>query len=76
MGHAKSGVMCVKGHHMGGVMYGVTHLIIGATHSGKGSICSKLFVRQGFSGWPGLYFSALGNKKGTNLNFFVPRCPA
>ena len=25
----------------------------GATHSGKGSICSKLFVRQGFCGWPG-----------------------
>ena len=24
-----------------------------ATHSGKGSICSKLFVRQGFCGWPG-----------------------
>ena len=26
----------------------------GATHSGKGSICSKLIVRQGFCGWPGL----------------------
>ena len=25
----------------------------GATHSGKGSICSKLFVRQGFCGWSG-----------------------
>ena len=25
----------------------------GATHSGKGSMCSKLFVRQGFCGWPG-----------------------
>ena len=25
----------------------------GVTHSGKGSICSKLFVGQGFCGWPG-----------------------
>ena len=25
----------------------------GATHAGKGCICSKLFVRQGFCGWPG-----------------------
>ena len=38
---------------MGGVMYGVTHVINGTTHSGKGAICSKLFVRQGFFGWPG-----------------------
>ena len=29
----------------------------GATHSGKGSICSKLFVRQGFCGWPRRVYS-------------------
>ena len=58
MGHATGGVMCVKGHHMGGVMcvrgslHGWGHVRghpsdNGATHYGKGSICSKLFVRQG-----------------------------
>ena len=59
MGHAKGGVMCVKGHHMGAVcgsLHGWGHVWghpseNGATHSGKGSICSKLFVRQCFCGW-------------------------
>ena len=63
MGHAMGGVMCVKGHHMGGVM--CSWVITwwgrvwghpsdnGATHAGKGSICSKFFVRQGFYGFPG-----------------------
>ena len=41
------------GHYMGGVMYGATPSDNEATHSGKGSICSKLFVRQGFCGWSG-----------------------
>ena len=64
MGHAMGGVMCVKGHHVGGVMcvrgsfHGWGHVWghpsdNGAAHSGKGSICSKLFVRQSFCGWPG-----------------------
>ena len=64
MGHAMGGVMCVKGHHMGGIMcvrgslHGWGHVWghpsdNGATHSGKGSTCSKLFVGQGFCGWPG-----------------------
>ena len=54
MGHA----MCVKGHHMGGVMCSwvitsvvtcswVTHLIMGPPILGRVSICSKLFVGQG-----------------------------
>ena len=63
MGHAMGGVMCVKGPHMEGVM--CSSVITwwghvwghpsdnGAIHSGKGSICSKLFARQGFCGWPG-----------------------
>ena len=49
MGYAMGGVMCVKGHHMGGVMCSwVITYVWGhasdnrATHSGKGSICSKL----------------------------------
>ena len=48
MGHAMGGVMCVKGHHMGGVMrawvitwvrscMGVTHLIMGPPILGRGS---------------------------------------
>ena len=60
MAHAIGGVMCVKGHHMGGVgsLHGWGHVWgppsdSGASHSGKGSICSKLFVRQGFCGWSG-----------------------
>ena len=62
-GHAMGGVMCVKGHHMGGVMCSWVIPWVGscmghpsddgATHSGNGSICSRLFVRQGLCGWPG-----------------------
>ena len=63
MGHAMGGVMRVKGHHMAGScvrgsLHGWGHAwghasYNGATHSGKGSICSKLFARQGFCGWLG-----------------------
>ena len=70
-GHDMGGVMCVKGHDMGGVMFSWVMTWVGscmgsptdngATRSGKGSICSKLFVRQGFCGSPG------------RVNFRVPK---
>ena len=44
---------CVRGSlHVWGHVWGHPS-DNGATHPGKGSICSKLFVRQGFCGWPG-----------------------
>ena len=39
----------------------------GATHSGKGSICSKLFVRQGFCGWSGRVKFRLSWPKGPKI---------
>ena len=46
----------------------------GVTHSGKGSICSKLFVRQSFCGWPGRVkysFSTACSKESVSLQMQV-----
>ena len=62
-GHHMGGVVCSwvitwVGSCVRGSLHGWGHVWgrpsdNGATHSGKGSTCSKLFVRQGFCGWPG-----------------------
>ena len=70
VGHAMGGVMCSwgitwVGSCVRGSLHGWGHVFVGhpfdngATHSGKGSICSKLFVRQGFRGWPGWVYASL-----------------